>query len=132
MDCPLSRARRVAAAGYGVYSMFSGGKAAAPFQDYTILQITDNTISQAAAISPDGYVLAKSLTEQCPASGAPRSHETATCKSLRPRKGFIPNSIFLRMDITFTSVRRGLPRSINSTSTRASSWGQSPDHCARH
>ncbi len=50
----------LAAAGYGVYSMFSGGKAAAPFQDYTISQITDNTRSQAAAISPDGkYILSE-------------------------------------------------------------------------
>lgn len=50
----------LAAAGYGVYSMFSGGKAAAPFQDYTISQITDNAKSQAAAISPDGkYILSE-------------------------------------------------------------------------
>ena len=45
------------AAGYGVYSMFSA-KAAIPFQNYTISQITDNAKSQAAAISPDGkYIL---------------------------------------------------------------------------
>jgi serine/threonine protein kinase len=47
----------LAAAGYGVYSMF-GGKTAIPFQNYTITQITDNAKSQAAAISPDGkYIL---------------------------------------------------------------------------
>ncbi len=48
----------LAAAGYGVYSMLRGGKAAIPFQNYTISQITDNAKSQAAAISPDGkYIL---------------------------------------------------------------------------
>ncbi len=48
----------VAAAGYGVYSMFRGGKAAIPFQNYTITQITDNGKSRFAAISPDGkYIL---------------------------------------------------------------------------
>jgi len=49
----------VAAAGYGVYSMFNG-KAALPFQNYAISQITDNGKSQAAAISPDGkYILSE-------------------------------------------------------------------------
>ncbi len=49
----------LAAAGYGVYSMFSG-KAALPFQNYAISQITDNGKSQAAAISPDGkYILSE-------------------------------------------------------------------------
>jgi serine/threonine protein kinase len=49
----------LAAAGYGVYSMFSG-KAAVPFQNYSITQITDNAKSQAAAISPDGkYILSE-------------------------------------------------------------------------
>jgi len=49
----------VVAAGYGVYSMFSG-KAAMPFQNFTITQITDNGKSQAAAISPDGkYILSE-------------------------------------------------------------------------
>ncbi|MGB8850643.1 MAG: hypothetical protein WCC76_13075, partial [Candidatus Acidiferrales bacterium] len=48
----------IAAAGYGVYSMFRGGKAAIPFQNYTITQITDNAKSRFAAISPDGkYIL---------------------------------------------------------------------------
>jgi eukaryotic-like serine/threonine-protein kinase len=50
----------IAAAGYGVYSMFRGGKATIPFQNYTITQITDNAKSQAAAISPDGkYILSE-------------------------------------------------------------------------
>src|ERR1700733_2332850 len=49
----------LAAAGYGVYSMF-GSKAAIPFQNYSITQITDNAKSQAAAISPDGkYILSE-------------------------------------------------------------------------
>jgi serine/threonine protein kinase/WD40 repeat protein len=48
----------LAAAGYGVFSMFRGGKAAIPFQNFTISQITDNGKSQFAAISPDGkYIL---------------------------------------------------------------------------
>jgi len=50
----------LAAAGYGVYSMLGGGKAAIPFQNYTISQITDNGKSQLAAISPDGkYILSE-------------------------------------------------------------------------
>ena len=49
----------LAMAGYGVYSIFSG-KAAIPFQNYTISQITDNGKSQSAAISPDGkYILSE-------------------------------------------------------------------------
>ncbi len=51
----------LAAAGYGVYSMFRG-KAEVPFQNYKISQITDNGKSIAAAISPDGkYVLSEVL-----------------------------------------------------------------------
>ena len=54
----------LAAAGYGVYSMFSG-KAAVPFQNYSITQITDNAKSQAAAISPDGkYILSEVIDTQ--------------------------------------------------------------------
>jgi len=50
----------LAAAGYGVYSMFRSGKAVVPFQNYTISQITDNAKSQLAAISPDGnYMLSE-------------------------------------------------------------------------
>jgi Tol biopolymer transport system component len=49
----------IAAAGYGVYSIL-GGRAAIPFQNYSITQITDNAKSRAAAISPDGkYVLSE-------------------------------------------------------------------------
>jgi Tol biopolymer transport system component len=48
------------AAGYGVYSVFTGGRAAVPFQNYTASQITDNATTQAAIISPDGkYVLSE-------------------------------------------------------------------------
>jgi eukaryotic-like serine/threonine-protein kinase len=50
----------LATAGYGVYSMFSGGKAEGLFQNYAIAQITDNAKTQAAAISPDGkYILSE-------------------------------------------------------------------------
>ena len=49
----------LAAAGYGVYSMFSRG-AAVPFQNFTITKITDNGKSRLAAISPDGkYILSE-------------------------------------------------------------------------
>jgi serine/threonine protein kinase len=48
----------LAAAGYGVYSMFRSSKPTIPFQNFTISQITDNGKSQFAAISPDGkYIL---------------------------------------------------------------------------
>jgi serine/threonine protein kinase len=46
----------VAAAGYGVYSLF-GHKGVIPFQDFTITQVTNNGKSVAAAISPDGKYL---------------------------------------------------------------------------
>jgi Tol biopolymer transport system component/DNA-binding winged helix-turn-helix (wHTH) protein len=50
----------LAAAGYGAYSVFTGGRAAVRFQNYTISQITDNAKTQAAIISPDGkYVLSE-------------------------------------------------------------------------
>ncbi len=48
------------AAGYGVYAVFTRGRAAVPFQNYTISQITDNAKTQAAIISPDGkYILSE-------------------------------------------------------------------------
>ena len=51
----------LAAAAYGVYSMFRG-KAEVPFQNYKISQITDNGKSIDAALSPDGkYVLSEVL-----------------------------------------------------------------------
>jgi eukaryotic-like serine/threonine-protein kinase len=51
----------LAAAGYGVYSMFRG-KSEVLFQNYKISQITDNGKSIAAALSPDGkYVLSERL-----------------------------------------------------------------------
>jgi eukaryotic-like serine/threonine-protein kinase len=53
----------LAAAGYGVFSMFRGGKAAIPFQNFTISQITDNGKSQFAAISPDGKYILSVLAE---------------------------------------------------------------------
>ncbi|HXW17343.1 MAG TPA: protein kinase [Candidatus Acidoferrales bacterium] len=47
----------LAAAAYGIYSLLAG-KAAPPFQNFTISQITNNGKSFLAAISPDGkYVL---------------------------------------------------------------------------
>jgi serine/threonine protein kinase len=47
----------VAAVGYGMYSLLNA-KRVAPFEDFTITQITDNGKSVAAAISPDGkYIL---------------------------------------------------------------------------
>ena len=46
----------VLAAGYGIYSLFSG-KGAAPFDNFTITQVTDNGKTVAAAISPDGKYL---------------------------------------------------------------------------
>ncbi len=49
----------LAAAAYGVYSLL-GRKAAIPFQNYSVTQITDNGKSQGAAISPDGkYILSE-------------------------------------------------------------------------
>jgi len=47
----------LAGAGYGLYSLFNG-KAAIPFQNYSITQVTDTAKSQTAAISADGkYIL---------------------------------------------------------------------------
>jgi serine/threonine protein kinase len=49
----------LAAAGYGVYSLFSR-KAEVPFQTFAISQITNNGKSARAAISPDGkYILSE-------------------------------------------------------------------------
>ena len=49
----------VAAAAYGIYSLF-GRKSEAPFQNFSITQITDSGKSRAAAISPDGkYILSE-------------------------------------------------------------------------
>jgi serine/threonine protein kinase len=48
----------IAAAGYGVYSLFRGRAAPPPFQDFTISQVTNSGKSWWAAISPDGkYIL---------------------------------------------------------------------------
>ncbi|MGA8674580.1 MAG: protein kinase [Candidatus Acidiferrales bacterium] len=53
----------VAAAGYGVYSLVNR-KGEAPFQDFTIAQVTNNGKSVAAAISPDGRYLLTVLEDQ--------------------------------------------------------------------
>jgi serine/threonine protein kinase len=48
----------IGAAGFGVYSMLRGKAAAAPFQNFTITQVTTSGKVRDAAISPDGkYVL---------------------------------------------------------------------------
>jgi serine/threonine protein kinase/Tol biopolymer transport system component len=48
----------VVAAGYGVYSLLRGKAAAIPFQNFTIMKVTDNGKSVQAALSPDGkYIL---------------------------------------------------------------------------
>jgi eukaryotic-like serine/threonine-protein kinase len=52
----------VAAAGYGVFSLFSG-KGPIPFQNYSITQVTDNAKSQVAAISSDGKYLLSVLDD---------------------------------------------------------------------
>ena len=46
----------VAAASYGIYALLSG-PSSAPFQNFTITQLTDNGKTTAAAISPDGKYL---------------------------------------------------------------------------
>jgi len=57
---PLAGLVMLTAAAYGLYFIFNARKAAVPFQNYSISQITDNTTSQAAAISPDGkYILSE-------------------------------------------------------------------------
>jgi eukaryotic-like serine/threonine-protein kinase len=57
---PLAGVLMLTAAAYGLYFLFRARKAAVPFQNYSISQITDNTITQAAAISPDGkYILSE-------------------------------------------------------------------------
>jgi eukaryotic-like serine/threonine-protein kinase len=49
----------IAAAGFGVYSLFAG-KGAPPFQNFSISQVTNNGKSARAAISPDGkYILSE-------------------------------------------------------------------------
>ncbi len=49
----------IAAAGYGIYALLRAKKEA-PFQDFTIAQITQNGKTLAAAISPDGkYILSE-------------------------------------------------------------------------
>ncbi len=50
----------IAGAGYGIYSFVHGKPAAAPFQNFTISQITNNGKSALAAVSPDGkYILSE-------------------------------------------------------------------------
>ncbi|MGH9702389.1 MAG: serine/threonine-protein kinase, partial [Candidatus Acidiferrales bacterium] len=57
----------LAAAGYGVYSLFSR-KAEVPFQNFAISQITNNGKSARAAISPDGKYILSELEEAGKAS----------------------------------------------------------------
>ena len=92
---PLAGLVVLAAAGYGVYSMFSGGKAAAPFQDYTISQITDNTRSQAAAISPDGkYVLSEVVDTEMASLWLRHVPTNSDTQIIAPSEGFYTNFDF--------------------------------------
>ncbi len=52
----------LAAAGYGIYSLLTAGRAA-PFQNFTITQVTNNGNSIAAAIAPDGKYILSVLEE---------------------------------------------------------------------
>jgi eukaryotic-like serine/threonine-protein kinase len=52
----------IAAAGYGVFSMLRG-KAALPYQSFTITQITNTGKSVEAAISPDGKYVVSSIRD---------------------------------------------------------------------
>jgi serine/threonine protein kinase len=47
----------LAAAAYGVYALFFSAKSAAPFENFTITQVTSNGKTVATAISPDGKYL---------------------------------------------------------------------------
>jgi eukaryotic-like serine/threonine-protein kinase len=57
----------LAAAGYGVYALLAG-KNSPPFQNFVILQITNNGKSALAAISPDGKYILSELNDAGKAS----------------------------------------------------------------
>jgi eukaryotic-like serine/threonine-protein kinase len=53
----------VAAAAYGIYALFSG-KGPAPFENFTMTQLTNNGTTTLAAISPDGKYLLTVVAEK--------------------------------------------------------------------
>ena len=85
----------LSAAGYGVYSMFTGGQAAKLFQNYTVSQITDNAKSQAAAISPDGKYILSEVVDAGMASLWLRHVPTnSTTQIIAPSEAFYTNFDF--------------------------------------
>ena len=85
----------IAGAGYGVYSFLHGKPAAAPFQNFTISQITNNGKSALAAVSPDGKYILSELVDSGKASlwlrHVPTSSDTQV---IPPADAFYADLIF--------------------------------------
>ena len=87
----------LAAAGYGIYSLFGGKKAAIPFQNFTITRLTEDGKSTAAAISPDGKYLVVEVVDAGKASVWLRHIPTNSNTQV------IPPSDALYLDFLFSS-----------------------------
>ncbi len=101
-----------AAASYGIYSLLSR-EDAAPFQDFTITQVTNNGRSIAAAISPDGKYLLSVVEEQGKQSVWLRNIPTSSnTQVLSPTDASYENLIF-SPDGNYIYFRKK-PRHINT------------------
>ncbi len=104
----------LAAAGYGVYSLFAG-KGAVPFQNFAISQITNNGKSALAAISPDGKYILSALNDGGKASlwlrNVPTNSDTqviAPADVIYTDLGFSPDGnyiYFIKAEAAVLSVR---------------------------
>ncbi|MGB9403575.1 MAG: protein kinase [Candidatus Acidiferrales bacterium] len=104
----------LAAAGYGVYSLFAG-KGAVPFQNFAISQITNNGKSTLAAISPDGKYILSALDDGGKSSlwlrNVPTNSDTqviAPSDAIYTDLGFSPDGnyiYFIKAEAAVLSVR---------------------------
>jgi hypothetical protein len=98
--------------------MFRTRKPAVPFENYSISQITDNTITQAAAISPDGkYILSEVVDAGLASLWLRHVPTNSDTEIAAPAEAFYTNFDFSPSEIISISEKRGLPRSISLTST---------------
>jgi serine/threonine protein kinase len=95
----------VAAAGYGVYSMLHHSSVA-PFQNFTVTQITNSGKAELAAISPDGKYILSTLNDNGMRSLWLRNVPTASDTQVIPPEPSVYRSLAFSLDGNYIYFRK--------------------------
>jgi serine/threonine protein kinase len=95
----------LAAAGYGVYSMLHH-PSAAPFQNFTVTQITNSGKAELAAISPDGKYILSTLNDNGMRSFWLRNVPTASDTQVIPPEPSVYRSLAFSLDGNYIYFRK--------------------------